>query len=119
MRYVLIVKASKHSEAGIKPQQDYIKAMAAYNLELARAGVLISADRLQPSSCGMRIVYPVPGAAPVMEAGPFAGSNELVAGITLIDVNTQEEALTWAMRMPDPNGYGEGAIELREVLENR
>ncbi|MDN7242404.1 YciI family protein [Planococcus sp. N028] len=117
MRFMLIVKASNHSEAGEFPSSDLIEAMSRYNEELVDAGVRIMAEGLHPSSNGLRISYPKPGEEPVVSEGPFTEPRELIAGFILIDVKSKEEAIDWAMRMPDPMGLGEGQIELRQVFE--
>ncbi|TMV43735.1 YciI family protein [Paenibacillus mesophilus] len=117
MRFMMIVKATRHSEAGVGPARELVEAMTAYNEELARAGVLLAAEGLYPSSGGIRITYPVPGGKPKVAPGPFEGARELIAGITLIEVKSEEEAYEWAIRMPDPHGFGEGEIELRRVYE--
>jgi len=116
MLFMLIVKASKNSEAGNLPSAELRAAMTKYNQELVEAGVRVMAKGLHPSSNGMRISYPEPGGEPVITGGPFAGSQDLIAGFILIDVQSREEAIDWAMRMPDPQGYGEGQIELRQVF---
>jgi hypothetical protein len=117
MRFMMIVKATKDSEAGVKPSEELFAAMMRYNEELAKAGVLLAADGLQSSSSGIRISYPEPGGNPKIIDGPFTEAKELIAGYTLIEVNSREEAIEWAMRMPDPHGFGEGEIELRQVFE--
>ncbi|NEW09194.1 YciI family protein [Paenibacillus sp. SYP-B3998] len=117
MRFMMIVKATKDSETGVMPSQELVEAMLRYNEELARAGVLLAADGLHPSSNGIRISYPEPGSKPKITDGPFTEAKELIAGYTLIEVNSREEAIEWAMRMPDPHGYGGGEIELRQVFE--
>lgn len=116
MLFMLIVKASKNSEAGNLPSQELIKAMNKYNEDLVEAGVRVMAKGLHPSSNGIRISYPDPEGKPVITEGPFSQTNELIAGFILIDVKSREEAIEWAMRMPDPQGYGEGQIELRQVF---
>ncbi|OAT83754.1 hypothetical protein A6P54_00150 [Bacillus sp. MKU004] len=116
MLFMLIVKASKNSEAGNLPSQELMYAMTKYNEELVEAGVRIMAKGLHPSSDGIRISYPDPDEKPVFTEGPFKESNDLIAGFILIDVKSKEEALKWAMRMPDPQGEGEGQIELRQVF---
>lgn len=118
MRYMLMVKATKHSEAGVKPSREYNDAMAAYIASLASSGVLLAVEELQPSSCGLRITYPLHGVMPKVMAGPFAETKNLVAGYTLIDVKSEEEAIEWAMRMPNPSGCCEYEIELRQLFEN-
>jgi hypothetical protein len=114
---MMIVKATKDSEAGVKPSEELFAAMMRYNEELAKAGVLLAADGLQSSSSGIRISYPEPGGKPKIIDGPFTEAKELIAGYTLIEVKSREEAIEWAMRMPDPHGFGEGEIELRQVFE--
>jgi len=99
------------------PSQELINAMMKYNEELVNAGVLLAADGLHPSSNGVRIAFPFPGGQPKVTDGPFTEAKELIAGFTLIEVRSREEAIEWAMRMPDPHGYGEGEIELRQVFE--
>ncbi|WP_436374817.1 YciI family protein [Cytobacillus sp. BC1816] len=116
MLFMMIVKASKNSEAGMLPSQELMYAMTKYNEELVQAGVRVMAKGLHPSSNGIRISYKRPGEKPVVTEGPFTESKELAAGFILIDVNSREEAIEWAMRMPDPQGYGEGQIELRQVF---
>ncbi|MEK3805443.1 YciI family protein [Bacillus sp. FSL H8-0547] len=117
MLFMLIVKASKNSEAGNLPSSELMEAMTAYNEELVEAGVRVAAKGLHPSPNGIRISFPVPGENPVILEGPFTESTDLVAGFILIDVESREEAVKWALRMPDPQGHGEGQIELRQVFE--
>ena len=114
MLFMIIVKASRNSEAGNLPSPELREAMTKYNEELVKAGVRIMAKGLHPSSNGIRLSYPEAG-TPVVTDGPF--SDDLVAGFILIDVKSREEAIEWAMRMPDPQGHGEGQIELRQVFE--
>ena len=117
MRFMMIVKATEDSEAGKMPSLELINAMMKYNEELMKAGVLLAADGLHPSSSGIRISYPVPGGKPTVTDGPFAETKELIAGYTLIEVKSREEAIEWALRMPDPHGFGGGQIELRQVFD--
>ncbi|MDM5196719.1 YciI family protein [Fictibacillus enclensis] len=117
MRFMMIVKATTDSEAGVMPSQELIDAIQKYNEELVKAGVLLAADGLQPSSNGIRISYPEPGGKPKVMDGPFTETKELIAGYTLIEVKSREEAIEWALRMPDPHGYGQGEIEIRQVFE--
>jgi len=117
MRFMMIVKATRDSEAGEPPSPELFEAMMRYNEELAKAGVLLAADGLHPSSNAIRISYPEPGGKPTVVDGPFTESKEMIAGYTLIEVRSREEAIEWAMRMPDPHGRGEGQIELRQVFE--
>ncbi|KMJ57163.1 hypothetical protein AB685_17280 [Bacillus sp. LL01] len=117
MLFMLIVKASKNSETGNRPNPELNEAMTRYNEELVKAGVRVMAKGLHPSANGLRISFPKSGEERVVTEGPFTETNELVAGFILIDVESREEAVKWAMRMPDPQGYGEGQIELRQVFE--
>lgn len=114
---MLIVKASKNSEGANLPNPELREAMTKYNEELVKAGVRVMAKGLYPSANGIRISYPKPGEEPVVTHGPFTESKDLMAGFILIDVKSREEAIEWAMRMPDPQGHGEGQIELRQVYE--
>ncbi|PPA69282.1 YciI family protein [Jeotgalibacillus proteolyticus] len=117
MLFMLIVKASQNSEAGNRPNSELNEAMNKFNEDLVKAGVRVAAQGLHPSSNGIRISYPNPGEKPVVTNGPFPETKEIIAGFILIDVKSREEAIEWAMRMPDPQGYGEGQIELRQVYE--
>ncbi|WP_169085762.1 YciI family protein [Paenibacillus sp. PL91] len=117
MRFMMVVKGTKDSEAGVMPSQELLEAMLRYNEELAKAGVLLAADGLHASSTGIRISYPEPGGKPKVIDGPFTEAKEIIAGYTLIEVKSREEAIEWAMRMPDPHGNGEGQIELRQVID--
>lgn len=117
MRFMMIVKATADSEAGVKPSQELLDAMQKYNEELIKAGVLLAADGLMPSSGAIRISYPEPGRKPKVVDGPFTEAKEIIAGYTLIEVKSREEAIEWALRMPDPHGFGQGKIELRQVFE--
>lgn len=116
MLFMIVVKASKNSEAGNLPSLELREAMRKYNEELVNAGVRMMAKGLHPSSNGIRISYPI-GEKPIVTEGPFPETNELIAGFILIDVQSREEAIEWAKRMPDPQGNGEGQIELRQVIE--
>ncbi len=116
MRFMVIVKASAASEAGARPEERLIAAMADYHEQLARAGVLLDAHGLQPSSHGWRIRWS--GARHSLVDGPFAETKALVAGYTLIQVRSREEALEWSRRFPAPHGFGVDAeIEVRPLFE--
>ena len=117
MLFMLIVKASSISESGKLPSIELMEAMSKYNEELEEAGVRVMAKGLYPSSNGLRILHVNPGEQPVVTEGPFENPKELVSGFILIDVESKEEAVEWAMRMPDPIGNGEGEVELRQVYE--
>ena len=116
MLFMLIVKASTNSEAGNLPSLELREAMDKYNEDLESAGVKVMAKGLHPSSNGIRFSYPNPGEQPVVSYGPFSETNELIAGFFLIDVESKEEAIEWAKRLPDPQGHGEGQVELRQVF---
>ena len=116
MRYMIIVKATKDSEAGVMPREHLIASMAAFHEELAKAGVLLDASGLQPTSKGWRIRYS--GETRTVIDGPFAESKELIAGYTLIQVRSREEALEWTRRFPNPAIDGtEAEIEVRQLFE--
>jgi hypothetical protein len=119
MRYMIMVRATPMTERGeFPPDTDKLMAdMATYNEDLARAGVLLDAAGLKPSSEGWRVRWDGTGAQRVVD-GPYAESKELVAGYTLIQVRNREEALEWARRFPNPMGEGrEGEIEVRPLYE--
>lgn len=116
MRFMIIVKATRDSEAGVMPDDTLLAAMAAYHEELAQAGVLLDGSGLKPSSTGWRIRYS--GNERNITDGPFTEAKELIAGYTLIQVKSREEALEWTRRFPNPAGEGkEGAIEVRQLYE--
>ena len=114
MRFMIIVKASKDSEAGVMPGEDLLAAMADYHQELAKAGVLLDANGLHPSAKGWRIRYE--GGRRSVVDGPFAETKELIAGYTIIQVKSREEALEWARRFPNPHDE-DGEIEVRQLFE--
>ena len=114
MRFMIIVKASKDSEAGVMPEEKVFTEMANYHEELVKAGVLLDASGLQPSSRGWRIKY-TGGKRSVID-GPFAEAKELIAGYTLIQVKSRDEAMEWARRFPNP-GNVDGEIEVRQLFE--
>lgn len=116
MRYMIIVKASKDSEAGVMPAESLFAAMASYHEELAKAGVLLDASGLQPSAKGWRIACA--GQERSVREGPFAESGDLIAGYTLIRVQSREEAMAWSLRFPNPAVDGQaGEIEVRPLYE--
>ena len=116
MRFMIIVKATKDSEAGVWPEETekMFNVMAAYHEELKQAGALIDASGLQPSSKGWRIKYS--GDKRTVIDGPFAETKELVAGYTIIKVKSREEALEWTKRFPNPAATN-GEIEVRQLYE--
>lgn len=116
MRFMIIVKATRDSEAGVMPEEPLMAAMAAYHEELAKAGALLDASGLQPSSKGWRIQFSADKRTVV--DGPFAETKELIAGYTIIRVKSKEEAIEWTKRFPNPAGDGkEGEIEVRQLFE--
>jgi hypothetical protein len=116
MRFMIFVRANPDTEAGVMPEEKLIAAMADYHEELAKAGVLLDASGLQPSSKGARIRFS--GGRRTFIDGPFTETKELVAGYTLIQVKTREEGLEWAKRFPAPFGEGaDGEIEIRQLYE--
>jgi hypothetical protein len=116
MRFMIMVRANTQSESGAMPEEALIAAMAAYHEALAKAGVLLDANGLQPSSNGWRVRYR--GGKGTIIDGPFAETHELIAGYTLIQVRSREEALEWARRFPAPFGeLADGEIEVRPLYE--
>ena len=116
MRFMILVKANKDSEAGVMPSEEMLTMMADYHEQLAKAGVLLDASGLQPSSKGWRVRYE--GDRRVVVDGPFTESKELIAGYTLIQVRNRDEALEWSRRYPNPVGEGKPAeIEVRQFYE--
>ena len=116
MRFMMMVKANKDSEAGVMPEEKLIAAMGKYNEELSKAGVLLDLSGLQPSAKGARIKFS--GGKRTVIDGPFTEAKELIAGYWLIQVKSKEEAVQWAKRAPAPHGEGkEGEIELRQLFE--
>jgi hypothetical protein len=111
----MIVKANKESEAGVMPSEELLSAMAKYNEELMKAGVLVDLTGLQPSSKGFRVKFSG-GKRTVMD-GPFPETKELIAGFWIIQVKSREEALEWAKLAPAPHEGGEGEIEVRQFFE--
>jgi len=114
MRVMVIVKASKDSEAGVMPKQKLLAEMGKFNEELVKAGVMLAADGLQPSSKGKRVRFA--GEKRIVIDGPFTETKELIAGFWLWQVRSMEEAVEWVKRCPNPHG-GESEIEIRQVFE--
>ncbi|HZS34985.1 MAG TPA: YciI family protein [Methylomirabilota bacterium] len=116
MRFMILVTATPDSEAGVMPAEPLIAAMAQYHEELARAGALVDASGLQPTSKGWRIEYS--GERRSVTDGPFGETKELIAGHTIIQVPSRQEALEWTLRFPNPAGAGKAAeIEARQLVE--
>jgi hypothetical protein len=113
---MMIVKASKDSEAGVMPSEELIAEMTKYNEELQKAGVLLDLSGLQPSSKGARIKFS--GGKRTVINGPFTDSKDLIAGYWVIQVKSKEEAVQWALRAPAPHGPDKDSeIELRQFFE--
>ena len=115
MRVMVIVKASKNSEAGIMPREELLADMGKFNEELAKAGVMLAGDGLHPSSRGKRVRFS--GGKKTVIDGPFAETKELIAGYWMWQVKSMEEALEWVRRCPDPMPGEESEIEIRPVFE--
>jgi hypothetical protein len=111
---MVIVKATKDSEAGVPPDQKLIAEMGRFNEELVKAGVMLAGDGLQPSSKGKRVRFS--GSKRTVVDGPFAETKELIAGFWLWQVKSLDEAIEWVKRCPNPMP-GESEIEIRQVLE--
>jgi hypothetical protein len=116
MRFMILIKATAASEAGKMPEAPLMAAMATYHEELAKAGVLLDCTGLQPSSKGWRVRYS--GGQRSVIDGPFTETKELIAGYTLIQVRSREEAMEWVRRFPAPFGeQASGEIEVRQLFE--
>jgi len=114
MRFLILVKASKDSEAGVLPDEKLFTEMGQFNEELVKAGVLLVAEGLQPSSKGARVKFS--GVKRTVIDGPFAETKELIAGFWLWEVKSREEAIEWAKRIPNPTGQ-HGEVEIRQIFE--
>lgn len=115
MRVMVIVKATKNSEAGIMPSTELLEAMGKYNEELVKAGIMLAGDGLKPSAYGKRIRFSA-GKKTVID-GPFPETKELIAGFWIWQVKSMEEAMEWARRCPNPMPGEEGEIEIRPFYE--
>ena len=115
MRFMVLVKATKDSEAGVLPDEKLLTEMGKFNEELVKAGVMLAGDGLHPSSKGKRVRF-AGGKKSVID-GPFAETKELIAGFWIWQVKSMEEAVEWARRCPDPMPGEEAEIELRPVFE--
>ncbi len=115
MRFMVMVKADKNSEAGVLPDEKLLTEMGKYNEELVKAGVLLAAEGLQPSSKGARVRFS--GTKRTVIDGPFAETKELIAGFWLIQAKSKDEAIEWVKRCPNPFPGTESEIEIRQVFE--
>ena len=114
MRFLILIKASKDSEAGVLPDEKLLTEMGQFNEELVKAGVMLTGEGLQPSSKGARVKFS--GAKRTVIDGPFAETKELIAGFWLWQVKSREEAIEWVKRIPNPTGE-ESEVEIRQVFE--
>ena len=114
MRFMIIVKATKDSEAGVLPDEKLLTEMGNFNEELVKAGVMLAGEGLQPSSKGARVKFS--GSTRTVTDGPFAETKELIAGFWLWQVKSREEAIEWVKRCPNPM-KGESEIEIRQLFE--
>ncbi|WP_085725208.1 YciI family protein [Pseudomonas sp. R37(2017)] len=115
MRFMIIIKASADSEAGVMPSQELLTAMGNYNEELVKAGVMLAGEGLHPSSKGARVRFS--GEQRSVIDGPFIETKELIAGFWLWKVKSREEAIEWVKRCPNPMPGTEAEIEIRQVFE--
>jgi hypothetical protein len=115
MRFMMIVKANKESEAGVMPSTEILIEMNRYNEELIKAGVMLAGEGLHPSSKGARVRFS--GDKRTVIDGPFSETKELIAGYWIIQVRSKEEAIEWARRIPHPPGSEDSEIELRQVFD--
>jgi hypothetical protein len=115
MRFMILVKADKNSEAGVLPDEKLLAEMGNYNEELAKAGVLLAGEGLHPSSKGARVRFS--GGKRTVIDGPFTETKELIAGFWLWQVKSKEEAIEWVKRCPNPFPGTESEIEIRQVFE--
>ena len=115
MRFIVFVKADKDSEAGVLPDEKLLADMGKFNQEMADAGILLSADGLQPSSKGARVKFV--GEKRIVTDGPFAETKELVAGYWVIQVPSLQDAINWMKKCPNPMPGKEGVVEIRQIFE--
>jgi hypothetical protein len=114
MRFMILIKATKDSEAGVMPEERMLTEMGKYNEELVKAGIMLAGDGLHPSSKGSRVKFS--GNKRTVVDGPFAETKELIAGYWLWQVRSKEEAIEWVKRCPNPM-LGDSEIEIRQVFE--
>lgn len=114
MRFMIIIKATKESEAGVMPSEQLLREMGQFNEDLVQAGVMLAGDGLHPSSKGVRVRFS--GSSRTVIDGPFAETKELIAGYWVWQCRSKEEAIEWVKRCPNPMP-GESEIEIRQVFE--
>ncbi len=115
MRFMILIKADKNSEAGVLPDDKLLAEMGQFNEELAKAGILLAGDGLHSTSKGARVRFTGPNRTVI--DGPFAESKELIAGFWLWQVKSKEEAIEWVKRCPNPHPGVETEIEIRQIFE--
>lgn len=115
MRFMIIRKADHETEAGVMPSEELIAAMGKYNEEMVKAGVMLEGSGLQPSAKGARVKFS--RGKPTVIDGPFAETKELIAGFSIIQVSSREEAIDWVRRWPQIDGHGNVEIEIRQLYE--
>jgi PhnB protein len=115
MRFMIIRKADRNTEAGVMPSEELLAAMGRYNEELVRAGVMLDGAGLQPSAKGARVRFS--GGQPTVIDGPFTEAKELIAGYTIIQAKSRQEAIEWVRRWPALDGDGNVEIEIRQMFE--
>ena len=115
MRFMVMVMATKESEAGIPPKPEAYAAMGKYNAELVKAGVLLAAEGLAESSKGARVKFS--GDKRIVTDGPFAETKEVIAGFSIIKASSMEEAIEWVKRAPNVSPNGEGLVEIRKLMD--
>jgi len=113
MRFMMVVKGNAESEAGVMPPVEAMEAMSKYNEELVRAGIMLSAEGLHPTSKGFKVAYDGPSKRTVVD-GPFSEAKEVIAGFWIIETKTREEAVEWARRAP----FQEGELEVRQIFSS-
>jgi hypothetical protein len=115
MRFMILIKADKNSEAGVMPDVQLLTDMGKFNEELVKAGIMLAGEGLHPSSKGARVKFS--GSKRIVTDGPFAETKELVAGFWLWQVKSKEEAIEWVKRIPNPMPGTETEVEIRQVFE--
>ncbi|MEA2603812.1 MAG: hypothetical protein QOF89_4804 [Acidobacteriota bacterium] len=113
MKFMIIMKADKNTEAGVMPSEQVLTEMGKFNEELVNAGIMLAGEGLHPSSKGARVKFS--GGKPTVTDGPFAETKELIAGFWLWEVKSKEEALEWVKRIPNPDGT-DFEVEIRQVF---
>jgi hypothetical protein len=116
MRFMVLVKATEESESGVLPSEELLTEMGKYNEELAKAGVMLAGEGLQPSAKGARVRFS--GDKRTVIDGPFTEAKELIAGFWIIQAKSKEEAIEWVKRAPNPSPGTEAEIEIRQVFES-